>query len=182
MPPHPKVTRLPIVGVMGSGSEAHADLAEAVGKVLAGEGVNLLTGGGGGAMESVSRAFTRARGQGQGRVLGILPGDTDHDRVERQEGYPNPWVEIPIYTHLPLSGITGTSSMSRNHINVLTSDVLIFLPGGDGTFSEFTLAKRYQKTICGYFTDDLIPSYWENHDRVFSDPWDLTCWLRSTLR
>lgn len=179
---HPKVTRLPVVGVMGSGSEPHEQLALEVGRVLAGEGVNLLTGGGGGVMEAVSRSFIRARGQGQGRVLGILPGDSDGDQRIERLGYPNPYVEIPIHTHLPLGGITGTSSMSRNHINILTSDVIIFLPGGDGTFSEFSLAKRYRKTLAGYYPPEQIPAYWENADPTFNDPWDLTGWLRSSLR
>jgi len=182
MPIQPKVTRLPVVGVMGSGSEFHEELASEVGRVLAGEGVNLLTGGGGGVMEAVSRSFIRTRGQGHGRVLGILPGDSDGDQAVERPGYPNAYVEIAIHTHLPLGGITGTSSMSRNHINILSSDVIIFLPGGDGTFSEFSLAKRYRKTIAGYFPAEQIPAYWEYSDPVFSDPWDLTCWLRSSLR
>ena len=49
--------RLPIVGVMGSGSHPHADLAEPLGRWLAAQGVHLLTGGGAGVMEAVSRAF-----------------------------------------------------------------------------------------------------------------------------
>lgn len=182
MPVHPKVTRLPIVGVMGSSSDAHEDLANEVGRVLAGEGVNLLTGGGGGVMEAVSRAFVRARGQGHGRVLGILPGDSDGDQTVDRPGYPNPYVEIAIRTHLPLGGITGTSSMSRNHINILSSDVIIFLPGGDGTFSEFSLAKRHRKQLAGYFPIHQTPAYWENADPAFCNPWDLTCWLRKSLR
>lgn len=167
---------------MGSGSEEHEELAGEVGKVLAGEGVNLLTGGGEGVMESVARAFVKARAQGQGRVLGIIPGESDETGQIDKPGYPNAWIEIPIFTHLPLSGITGTSSMSRNHINILTSDLLIFLPGGDGTFSEFTLAKRYGKPLAGYFQDTCHPYYWENHDAIFNNPWDLTCWIRSKLR
>ena len=38
---------------------------------------------------------------------------------------PNPWVEVPIRTHLPLSGAQGTDARSRNHINVLTADVVV---------------------------------------------------------
>lgn len=46
--------RLPVVGVMGSGSEAHEPDASRIGRWLAEEGVHLLTGGGGGVMAAVS--------------------------------------------------------------------------------------------------------------------------------
>jgi hypothetical protein len=65
-------------------------------------------------------------------------------------GYPNPWVEIPIFTHLPLSGSQGTELLSRNHINVLSSDVIVALPGGPGTVSEVDLAKRYQRPVIAF--------------------------------
>jgi len=35
------------------------------------------------------------------------------------------WIELVIQTHLPLSGARGADPLSRNHINVLSSDVLI---------------------------------------------------------
>ena len=60
------------------------------------------------------------------------------------------WVEIPILTHLPLSGKQGTDPMSRNHINVLTSRVIIALPGAFGTASEVSLALRYQRPLIAY--------------------------------
>ena len=39
----------------------------------------------------------------------------------------NRFVELPIRTHLHLSGAQGTELASRNHINVLSSDVVIAL-------------------------------------------------------
>ena len=45
------------VAVIGSGLDEHEDLARPVGELLASLGVNLLTGGGGGVMRSVSRVF-----------------------------------------------------------------------------------------------------------------------------
>lgn len=181
MRPSPAVTRLPIIGVMGSGSFAYDHLAHDVGSVLANEGVHLLTGGGEGVMEAVSRTFVRSRHQGQGRVVAVIPGNTNGSDHPTHDTYPNPWVEIPIFTHLPLSGITGTSSMSRNHINILTCQALVFLPGGDGTASEYTLAHHYNKPMIGYFPDDLTPAFWNTDAPVVSDPGSLTCWLRSTL-
>jgi hypothetical protein len=64
------------------------------------------------------------------------------DTVEAPHGYPNPWVEIPVYTHLPVSGMGGLDASSRNHINILTSDVIVALPGSAGTWSEVMLAIR----------------------------------------
>ena len=49
--------RLPIVGVLGSGTEPHSDRATILGRWLGTQPVHLLTGGGGGTMETVSRAF-----------------------------------------------------------------------------------------------------------------------------
>src|SRR5262249_16811637 len=124
------MARIHIVGVMGSGKKAHFEKASRLGRWLAVEGVHLLTGGGRGVMEAVSRAFYETPDR-RGLVIGIIPAS--ETAVEPKDGYPNHWVEIPIFTHLPLSGGRGTEPLSRNHINVLSSDVLIALPGDAGT-------------------------------------------------
>jgi uncharacterized protein (TIGR00725 family) len=142
------MARLPIVGVMGSGSEAHEVRAQQVGSWLAAEGVHLLTGGGGGVMASVSRAFHETPGR-RGLVIGVLPSARSASS-QPKPGYPNPWVEIPICTHLPFSGARGTDPLSRNHINVLSSDVVIFLPGAAGTAGEAELAVSYQTPAIAY--------------------------------
>ena len=149
---------LPIVGVMGSGNTAHADRAVPIGRWLAGLGVHLLTGGGGGVMMAVSQAFyeTPAR---KGVVLGIVPSAQADARLGAKEGYPNPWVEVPIFTHLHLSGSSGTDPRSRNHINVLSSDAIIALPGGHGTSSEIRLALHYRRPIVAFLKhSDEIPN------------------------
>ena len=142
-------TRFPIVGVMGSGTSAHTERASQLGRWLAGKGVHLLTGGGGGVMASVSKAFYESEGR-RGSVIGIIP--CMEDSVHPRSGYPNPWIEIPIFTHLPLSGTRGTEPLSRNHINILTSDVIVALPGGAGTASEAALAVTYQRPIVAFLT------------------------------
>ncbi len=139
----------PIIGVLGSGTEAHERRSRALGQWLALQGVHLLTGGGRGVMSSVSQAFFETPGR-SGSVIGVLPGEDSAAGYIAKAGYPNPWVEIPIVTHLPLSGERGTDPMSRNHINVLTSDLLIALPGSAGTASEVRLALHYQKPIIAY--------------------------------
>src|SRR5262245_34876480 len=127
-----------IVAVIGSGVSADPH-CEAVGRLIASLGCDLLTGAGGGVMEAVSRAFYETSPR-EGIVIGIVPGTVEPlPAVERREqvtvtydvpsGYPNPWIELAIYTRLPDSGRRGTLGSSRNHINVLTADAIVALAG-----------------------------------------------------
>jgi uncharacterized protein (TIGR00725 family) len=150
------MSRLPIVGVMGSGTRTHLGRASALGRWLAECGVHLLTGGGAGAMAAVSKAFHETPDR-RGMVIGILPcafDDFGTSPVQPKEGYPNPWVEIPVQTHLPLSGERGTELLSRNHVNVLTSDVVVALSGDGGTLSEVELAVRYERPVIAFVESD----------------------------
>jgi uncharacterized protein (TIGR00725 family) len=145
----PAVSRLPVVGVIGSSSDPCLERAGAVGHWLAGLGVHLVTGGGGGVMGAVSRAFAEVPNR-RGSVLGIVPSAAPESPAVPKPGYPNQWVEIPIFTHLPLSGRRGEEPLSRNHLVVLTSAVIIALPGGPGTASELRLALRYGRPVIAY--------------------------------
>ena len=161
-------TRIPTVGVMGSGKLKHERQATILGEWLAANNVNLLTGGGGGVMHSVCCAFAKIPDR-RGRVIGILPGrfDDSSNRYSNPDGYPNSCVEIPIFTHLPKSGEQGQCLESRNHINVLSSDVVVVLPGSSGTASEAALAVRYGKPVVAWLDDrtqvpglpDEVPVY-----------------------
>ena len=142
------------VGVLGSGHEAHDALAGYVGRLLAELEVNVLTGGGGGVMTAVSRAFRAAR-RGRGVCIGILPS-SDTDPSTPRDGYPNEFVELAISTHLPYSGDRGTDTLSRNHINVLSCAALVALPGGAGTLSEIMLAVRYRRPVIAYGSPGLV--------------------------
>lgn len=149
--------KLPIVGVIGSGTEEHAGRAVALGRWLAGLGVHLLTGGGRGVMASVSRAFAEAPAR-EGLVIGILPSSSETSPETPKPGYPNPWIEVPIRTHLHLSGEHGEQPRSRNHLVALTANVLVALPGGAGTASEVRLALRYGTPLIAYLkARDEIP-------------------------
>jgi uncharacterized protein (TIGR00725 family) len=144
---------------MGSGSAADVARARGLGRWLAREGVHLLTGGGGGAMAAVSRAFVAVRPR-RGRALGVLPTDASPDGAGRapRPGYPNAWIEIPIVTHLPATGEAGETARSRNHINVLSADVVVVLAGGAGTRSEARLAVRYGRPVVAYLAErDDVP-------------------------
>lgn len=106
-------------------------------------------------MAAVSESFANSPRR-RGLVIGILPC-RENDPTSPKPGYPNPWVELCIPTHLPLSGKRGIEAMSRNHINVLTANAIVALPGGAGTGSEVLLAIRYQKPVVAFFdTADQI--------------------------
>jgi uncharacterized protein (TIGR00725 family) len=137
---------------MGDGREEREPLATEVGQLLARLGVNLLTGGGRGVMTAVSRAYVEARPE-RGISIGVLPCESEAERTRPKDGYPNPWVQLPIYTHLPRGGRQGASDLSRNHLNVLTCAAIIALPGGYGTVSEVELALRYGKPLVVYAPD-----------------------------
>ena len=147
--------RRPVVGVMGSSVRAFEDLAAPLGRWLASIGVHLLTGGGVGTMEAVSRAFAEVQPRA-GLVVGVLPADLPDGIAVPRAGYPNPFVELAIFTHLPLSGIAGTDPRSRNHINILSSDAVIVLPGNEGTESEMALAVRYTRPVVAFFGEHAV--------------------------
>jgi len=95
--------------------------------------------------------------------------NSDESAVHSRDGYPNPWVEIPVQTHLPLSGVCGTEALSRNHVNILTSDVVVALSGDAGTLSEVVLALRYQRPIIAFVdSDQEIPGLPKRVPRVGS--------------
>lgn len=148
-----QMSRLPVVGVLGSGTDPSESQAGELGIWLGTLGVHLLTGGGGGVMESVSRGFCSVQGR-KGLSIGIIPARRDAgtgDYLGPKEGYPNPYVELPVQTHLHLSGNQGLDDLSRNHINILSSNLLIALAGGAGTSSEARLAVEvYHKPLIAY--------------------------------
>jgi len=181
--------RRPIIGVTGSGTHEELRLAWALGEWCALRGFHILTGGGGGVMRSVSRAYAQTREDQGGLVLAVLPGlpaahaadwaaareqvtsklqvdqssgalrcslvlssclEAMEERIVPPRGYPNEFVDLAIHTHLPTSGGCGLSPLSRNHVSVLSADVLVALPGGAGTASEVELAVRYGVPVCRF--------------------------------
>jgi uncharacterized protein (TIGR00725 family) len=135
-----------LIGVMGSGHAEHADLAEPLGRWLAEHGFDLLTGGGAGVMAAVCRGFHQVPGR-RGVTVGVLPAGPP-------PGYPNPWVDVAIHTHLPARGAAGADERSRNHLNVLSAAVLVVLPGGPGTRTEVELARHYRRPFIAYLGRD----------------------------
>ncbi len=93
-------------------------------------------------MTEASRAFVETSPRA-GVCVGVIKAIEVSIRPGFAPGRANPWVEVPIYTHLAHSGTNGTDRLSRNHINVLSSDVLVALPGSAGTRSEVALRVGY---------------------------------------
>jgi uncharacterized protein (TIGR00725 family) len=114
---------------MGGAQANDAVLADAreTGRLIARSGWVLLTGGRDcGVMAEASRGAAEEGGL----VIGVLPGDSA-DGVA-------PGVDVAI--------LTGMGD-ARNAINVLSSRVVIALPGGAGTASEIALALKCGRPV-----------------------------------
>jgi len=137
-----------IIGVMGSGKAEWPDLSVPLGRWIAERGFDLLTGAGLGVMLSTARAFSTTDGR-KGRSIGIMPSEA-HPTLgfAPLPGYPNPYIDLPILTPLPRKHPDAPDdALNRNYVNVLTSDVVIALPGSQGTLDEIQLAVRFAKPL-----------------------------------
>jgi uncharacterized protein (TIGR00725 family) len=123
----------PYVAVVGPGEASAPELeaAEAVGRVLAGAGAIVITGGLGGVMEAACRG---ARGAG-GLTVGILPG--------AERGAANGAVAVAIPTGL---------GELRNGLVVRAADAVIAVGGAYGTLSEVALALKTGVPVVGLNT------------------------------
>jgi len=129
------VNRKPfIIGIMGSHRDNPAAMKDAyrLGEKIAGKGHVLLTGGGSGVMKAASEGAHRAGGL----VIAVLPSE----RKLPLRGYPNEFVDIPIYTGM---------YDARNVINAKTPHVLVALSGGPGTLSEIAVALKSGTPVVG---------------------------------
>lgn len=142
--------------------------ARIAGRMIAELGCDLLTGGGRGAMEIVAKSFCQTPRR-MGRSIGIIPGRAEGFAgatlgqltpysLTVKAGYPNQWIEIPIFTHLPGNQAKGRDS--RNIVNMASGDVVVALAGGDGTQAELEIALGLGKRVIAFIGDgDRIGSY-----------------------
>jgi len=132
-------------------------------------------------MASVSEGFVSVPpAQRVGRSIGVLPGMPWESGYMAPDGYPNPWIEIPIRTHLPGRGSAGSTPDSRNSINVLSADVIVAFPGGAGTASEVDLALRFGRPMVLYSGAHEMPTPLARAPRV--DALDaLLAWLDDAI-
>jgi uncharacterized protein (TIGR00725 family) len=143
--------KLPIVAVFGAGTPLDPDrrrLARSVGSLIGALGAHLLTGGGYGVMEAAAEGFVAAPGR-IGWSIGIVPRASDGafdepNRDANGQVYPNAFVEIAVHTPLPPRVDNWRIDPARNHINVLTADAILALPGGHGTRNELDMAAEYR--------------------------------------
>jgi uncharacterized protein (TIGR00725 family) len=106
------------VSVIGSGVE-HEERAEEVGRLLAGRGTTVVTGGLGEVMAAAARGAKSAGGT----TIGILPGETRADA--------NEWLD-----HVVVTGI----GHGRNLAVVASGDAVIAVGGRYGTLAEIGFA------------------------------------------
>jgi uncharacterized protein (TIGR00725 family) len=124
------IIRKIIIGVMGGAQFVTNDeekYAYQIGKIIALEGWVLLNGGrSSGVMEATAKG---ARENG-GITVGVLPTENASSASQ--------YIDIPIITGMGLA---------RNVINILSSDIVIALPGRAGTISEIALALSHGKQV-----------------------------------
>jgi uncharacterized protein (TIGR00725 family) len=132
--------RLPVLGVLGpgAGTPSFEAVAEQVGGVAARAGWVVLTGGGPGVMAAACRGAVAAGGL----TVGIIP------TAMAVEGYPNPWVRLPVYTG---------AGMARNAFNVLSAALCVAIGGGPGTLSEIALALKAGIPVWAWHSWSLTP-------------------------
>ena len=172
--------KLPIVGVMGSHETPHADLAAPLGELIASLPVHLLTGSGPGVMGAVSKAFAQVKDR-PGLCIGVVPAASIHHPTRTPEGYPNEFVELAIKTHLERKQPYLWDGLTRNHINILTADAVIALPGSAGTAHEIEIAVRYGKSVATFLhhEDEMGPQ--PETVRFCATIDDVRAFLRDTL-
>lgn len=135
------------IGIIGSGKQSWKEYSQPLARWIALQNYHLLTGAGKGVMASASEAFYRVEKR-KGVCVGIVP-TIPHTKLGfiPKENYPNPWVEIAIKSPLPTFDGSDPQQVSRNYICVLSSDLLVALPGNKGTRNEIDLAIRFQKPL-----------------------------------
>lgn len=116
------------VGVIGPkrAHPAQLEIAEEVGRLLARNGMQLLTGGRGGVMEAASRGAFEAGGQ----TIGIIPDDE--------------WSTANSYVTIPLATGLGPA---RNAVVARACAVLIAIGGEYGTLSEMAFGMHFDRLV-----------------------------------
>lgn len=138
---------------MGGGEIVNAgdyEDARCLGGLIAEEGWILLNGG---RASGIMEASARGAKENGGITIGILPGDNQEWASE--------YIDIPI-----LTGI----GFARNFINVLTSEVVVALPGKTGTISEIALALNIGKKVISlkFYLGPLFKKYEEEKQLIYA--------------
>jgi len=123
--------------------------ARRLGGLIAKEGWVLLNGG---RASGIMEASARGAKENDGLTIGILPGN--------EPAWASEYIDIPI-----LTGI----GFARNYINVLTSEVVVALPGKTGTISEIALALNIGKKVISlnFNLGTLFKNYEEEKQLIY---------------
>lgn len=126
------------------------EVARCLGGLIAKEGWILLNGG---RASGIMEASARGAKENGGLTIGILPGDNPEWASE--------YIDIPI-----LTGI----GFARNYVNVLTSEVVVALPGRTGTISEISLALNIGKKVISlnFNLGPLFKKYEEDKQLIYA--------------
>lgn len=132
------------------GNPGDYEVARNLGALIAKEGWILLNGG---RASGIMEASARGAKENGGLTIGILPG-TDPD-------WASEYIDIPILTGIGLA---------RNYVNVLSSEVVVALPGRTGTISEIALALNISKKVISLNFDlgPLFERYEENKQLIYA--------------
>jgi len=138
---------------MGGGEIINAgnyEDARCLGGLIAKEGWILLNGG---RDSGIMEASAKGAKENNGLTIGILPGN--------DPAWASEYIDIPI-----LTGI----GFARNYINVLTSQVVVALPGRTGTISEIALALNIGKKVISLNFDlgPLFNKYEEEEQLIYA--------------
>ncbi len=136
---------------MGGSQFVHPEdegYAYQIGAMIAREGWVLLNGG---RSSGIMEASARGAKENGGITVGILPTDEVH--------WASAYIDIPI--------VTGMGA-ARNVMNVLSSDIIVALPGRAGTISEIALALNLGKEVIlfQFHVGSWIKSY-QDEGKVF---------------
>ena len=112
--------RIAVVGG-AEASKIECELAQDLGRQLAGLGALVVCGGVGGVMKAAAQGATEAGGL----VIGILPGSDPKSA--------NPWIGIPLATGM---------GEARNALVVQGAEAVVSVGGEWGTLSEIAIASR----------------------------------------
>lgn len=157
-----------VVGIMGSGQQPWTEFSIPLAQWIARQNYHLLTGGGSGVMEAASAAFCQVEPR-SGICIGIIPTElNDQRQYIPLSGYPNPWVELSITTPLTRFNRYKPNQIGRNHIGILSSDVVVALPGADGTKNEVSLAINFGKPIILFGLENAMNDFPETIVRTKS--------------
>lgn len=133
-----------VIGVMGGGVVGDEIVARAyeLGRLIAENGWVLLNGGRDAGVMRASAAGAKAAG---GFVVGVLPDEDTHRAA--------PDLDVAI--------VTGLGD-ARNAVNVLSSRVVVVMPGGAGTISEVALALKSHRPVIavGFHLGEAFAQYY----------------------